>query len=88
MYKKEERIGVLKVTPKIQKLRIIDADSWKHLTSRPIRGAENCPLNPASKALCGMFQHLLKDLKSRYKLLTDSSRNFSCLKGCGEYSSQ
>ena len=45
------KIGVMKLVPKVHKLDKIDLDSWKILTSRPIRGAENCPLNPASKVL-------------------------------------
>lgn len=48
-FNKKSRIGVLKIIPKIHKIKIIDKESWKILPSRPIRGAENCPLNPASK---------------------------------------
>ena len=46
-----QRIGVMKIVPKVHKLDKIERDSWKILTSRPIRGAECCPLNPASKVL-------------------------------------
>lgn len=48
-YSRNFRIGVMKVTPKIHKLLKITPDSWKQLSSRPIRGAENCPINPPSK---------------------------------------
>ena len=50
-HRKEYKIGVMKVVPKVHKLSTIDKDSWKKLTSRPIRGAENCPLNLPSKVL-------------------------------------
>ena len=46
------RVGVLKLIPKIHKLSKFDNNSWKDLPSRPIRGAENCPVNPYSKTLC------------------------------------
>ena len=50
------RVGVLKLVPKIHKLSSFDNNSWKILPSRPIRGAENCPINNYSKSLCKMLQ--------------------------------
>ena len=64
------KIAVLKVVPKIHKLATIDANSWKHLPSRPIRGGENCPINPPSKALCTLLQDMLKDLRINFPVLS------------------
>ena len=41
-------IGVLKLVPKVHKIATFDSNSWELLPSRPIRGAENCPVNPYS----------------------------------------
>ena len=48
-YSKKYKIGVLKIIPKIHKLKEITPESWLKLPSRPIRGAEMCPLNAPSK---------------------------------------
>ena len=53
-------VGLLKLIPKIHKIKAFDSNSWKQLPSRPIRGAERCPLNPYSKALCTLLQDLHK----------------------------
>ena len=51
-------IGVMKLVPKVHKLKEVNLESWKILTSRPIRGAENCPLNPASKVSPVSVKHI------------------------------
>ena len=42
-------IGILKLVPKIHKIKEFNIHSWKYLPSRPRRGAENCPIDPYSK---------------------------------------
>ena len=59
----ECKVGVLKVIPKLHKLSTFTSVSWKSLPSRPIRGAETCPVNPYSKALCKMLQEMHFTLK-------------------------
>ena len=80
------RIAVLKVIPKIHKLLSIDEHSWKNLPSRPIRGGENCPINPPSKALCTLLQNMLKDVRAAFPKMVKMSRFFPCIRGCDEYS--
>ena len=87
----KQRIGVLKLTPKLHKLKgVIGPNSWKELTGRPIRGAELCPTNAPSIALCKLLQNLLHDLKCNYKKLAPGSvlseLEFPILKGCDSYS--
>ena len=76
---KQHRIGVLKLIPKIHKLEKITAQSWVDLPSRPIRGAENCPINPYSKVLCYILQDMHKELS---KVMD----KFPIVYGCDEYS--
>ena len=88
---KKQKIGLLKLVPKLHKLKgAIGENSWKELTGRPIRGAELCPTNGASIALCRMLQTMLKNLKERYKALAPGSilsrLEFPILKGCDDYS--
>ena len=77
------KIGILKLIPKIHKLSSFDNLSWKALPSRPIRGAENCPVNPYSKALCKMLQEMHSTLKVT---LTNKGTGFPIIYGCDEYS--
>ena len=77
------KVGVMKVIPKIHKLSTFDSESWKNLPSRPIRGAENCPVNPYSKALCKMLQEMHSTLKV---ILTNNGTGFPLIYGCDEYS--
>ena len=76
----KEAVGVLKLIPKIHKVKDLIPSVWKELPSRPIRGAENCPLKPYSKSLCKLLQELHAVLKvhmgSRYPVVM----------GCEEYS--
>ena len=51
-------IGILKLLPKVHKVKCLRPETWKEVPSRPIRGAENCPLNSYSKALCKLLQQL------------------------------
>ena len=77
------RVGVLKLVPKIHKLSEFDSESWKKLPSRPIRGAENCPINPYSQALCKMLQEMHSSLK---KSFSNAGSEFPVIYGCDEYS--
>ena len=77
------RVGVLKLVPKIHKLSTFDSTSWKKLPSRPIRGAENCPINPYSRALCKMLQEMHSSLKI---VFSDAGIAFPLIYGCDEYS--
>ena len=78
------RVGVLKLIPKIHKLKDFDQHSWKILPSRPFRGAENCPINAYSKTLCKLLQELHQLLKG--KMEDNSCRYFPVIYGCDEYS--
>ena len=77
------RVGVLKLVPKIHKLSAFDSESWKKLPSRPIRGAENCPINPYSQALCKMLQEMHSLLR---KSFSNAGTEFPAIYGCDEYS--
>ena len=77
------KVGIMKLTPKIHKLSTFCSESWKKLPSRPIRGAENCPVNPYSKALCKMLQEMHSTLKL---ILTNNGIGFPIIYGCDEYS--
>ena len=77
------RVGVLKLVPKIHKLSKFDCESWKILPSRPIRGAENCPINPYSQALCKMLQDMHLTLEKTFK---DAGIAFPAIYGCDEFS--
>ena len=77
------KVGVLKLVPKIHKLANFDSQSWRSLPSRPIRGAENCPVNPYSIALCKMLQEMHSSLKV---LLTSTGIGFPIIYGCDEFS--
>ena len=77
------KVGVMKIIPKIHKLSSFDNQSWKNLPSRPIRGAENCPVNPYSKALCEILQEMHSTLKV---IMTNNGTGFPLIYGCDEYS--
>ena len=73
-------VGVLKIVPKIHKVKYLNSQSCNLVPSRPIRGAENCPINPYSKALC----KLLQDLHNMVKIQMQSK--YPIILGCDEYS--
>ena len=79
------RVGVMKLVPKIHKLSTFGSNSWKVLPSRPIRGAENCPINPYSRALCKMLQEMHSALKVE---MSSKGIPFPVIYGCDEYSDQ
>ena len=88
---KKQKIGLLKLLPKLHKLKgAIGVNSWKELTGRPIRGADLCPTNGASIALCRMLQTMLTGRKGNYKALAPGSilsrLDFPILKGCDDFS--
>ena len=60
----KKAVGVLKLLPKIHKVKCLSPETWREVPSRPIRGAENCPLNSYSKALCKLLQQLLDKLRN------------------------
>ena len=89
--KGEPRIGILKLVPKVHKLKSkITTQSWKELRGRPIRGAEQCPINAPSIALCKLIQGMLGDLKESYQSFAPNSilskLSFPLIKGCDAYS--
>ena len=58
------RIGVLKLLPKVHKLKtFIDPETWKILSSRPIRAAETDPMKELSLILKSLLQDLLKKFR-------------------------
>ena len=76
------RIGVLKLVPKVHKLTgYITSETWKILSSRPIRGAETCPMKTPSTALYRMLVETLTEFKSKFT----SGNDFPVLKGCDDY---
>ena len=77
------RVGVLKIIPKVHKITQFGSEAWKELPSRPIRGAENCPINPYSKTLCKMLQEMHSTLKA---VLLKKKIGFPVIYGCDEYS--
>ena len=89
----KKSIGICKLVPKLHKLKNkIDDNSWKELRGRPIRGAEQCPTNAPSIALCKLLQEMLRKLRQEYKTLAPgcilASLDFPILKGCDDYSKQ
>jgi hypothetical protein len=81
----------MKILPKVHKLKDeITNVSWKSLTGRPIRGAEQCPTNAPSIALCKLIQQMLGDIKQCYQSLAPNSilarLPFPLIKGCDSYS--
>jgi hypothetical protein len=69
-----KKIGILKIQPKVHKLKEeITENSWKSLTGRPIRGAEQCPTNAPSIALCRLIQKMIGDVKQCYNTLAPNS---------------
>ena len=50
------RVGCLKIVPKVHNIKgKITNESWENLPSRPIRGADNCPVNGFSITLCRLL---------------------------------
>ena len=82
----KHRIGVMKLVPKVHKLKgTLHKDSWKELTSRPIRGAETDPMREPSKVLYTLLQEMISTLKSRYENLSTFRLRFPVLNGCDDY---
>ena len=77
------RVGVMKIIPKIHKITDFSSQAWTKLPSRPIRGAENCPINPYSQALCKILQEMHKTLRVE---LCKHGIVFPLIYGCDEYS--
>ena len=75
-------IGVLRLVPKIHKVKTLNTETWKMLPSRPIRGAENCPINPYSKSLCKLLQELHGLVKAKM------STTYPIILGCEEYANK
>ena len=83
---KKHRIGVLKLVPKVHKLKgTISEVSWNDLPSRPIRGAELDPMRQPSKVLYKLLQKMLQKLKDRYSNLTMYPLKYPVLSGCDDY---
>ena len=82
------RIGVLKLVPKIHKLKIIGPDHWMELPSRPIRGGEQCPMNQPSLTLCGLLQQMIKDVRNMFHefIVRNPHLKFPVLSGCDQFS--
>ena len=81
------RVGCLKLVPKIHKIKgTVTQETWKVLPSRPIRGAENCPINGYSIALCKLLQEMHKTLKEMYTKGTFGVHcKYPVIMGCEEY---
>ena len=61
-------------------------ESWKVLSSRPIRGAESDPIKAPSRVLYGLLQQMLSDLKTKFPSLhPDQLTGFTVLSGCDDY---
>ena len=77
------RVGIMKIIPKIHKLTEFGNQAWTKLPSRPIRGAENCPVNPYSRALCKLLQEMHISVRNE---LSETGNKFPLIYGCDEYS--
>ena len=77
------KVGIMKVIPKIHKLTEFDSQAWTKLPSRPIRGAENCPINPYSQTLCKLLQEMHNSLRNE---LFKTGIKFPLIYGCDEFS--
>ena len=75
-------IGTLKLVAKIHKVDKLDISVLDDIPSRPIRGAENCPINPYSKSLCKLLQNLHTQVKIRM------GETYPIILGCDEYSNK
>ena len=82
------RVGVMKLVPKIHKIAApFNSEAWKKLPSRPIRGAENCPINGYSIALCKMLQEMHLQIKVIFETITLGQWSRTpIIYGCDEYS--
>ena len=81
-------LGILKILPKIHKIKgEIDKETWRLLSSRPIRGAECDPNNIPSKALYKMLQEMLQGFGALFPKMSKypNISSFTVLKGCDEY---
>ena len=57
----------------------ITTNTWKELSSRPIRGAEMDPMKVPSTVLYKMLKNMLSEFKTKFK------DQFPILKGCDDY---
>ena len=64
----------------------ITSDTWKILSSRPIRGAENDPMRAPSKALLGLLKLMLLEFKDKFPpCFFGQESTFPVLAGCDDY---
>ena len=77
------RVGVLKLIPKVHKISTFNDESWRKLPSRPIRGAESCPINAYSKSLCKLLQEMHQAIKEKF---VELDQHYPVIYGCDEYS--
>ena len=64
----------------------ITSESWKMLSSRPIRGAESDPIKEPSRVLYNLLKRMLEAFSSKFpKVCPDQATGFPVLKGCDDY---
>ena len=67
----------------------ISTDTWKILTSRPIRGAEMDPMRTPSRALHGFLKEMLLGFNSKFpEPFQDQDISSTVLNGCDDYLSR
>ena len=84
------RVGVMKLVPKVHKLEgLISHESWKKLSSRPIRGAEMDPMRFPSKVLFRLLNNMLQGFQKWYETMSVLLPfKFPVITGCDEFSSR
>ena len=61
-------------------------DTWKILTSRPIRGAEMDPMRTPSRALHSFLKEMLSNFKTKFpEPFEDQETSYTVLDGCDDY---
>ena len=64
----------------------ITSESWKTLSSRPIRGAESDPMKEPSRVLYKLLKIMLDQFRGKFSSLGfDKSLEFPVLRGCDDY---
>jgi hypothetical protein len=64
----------------------ITSESWKMLSSRPIRGAESDPIKEPSRVLYNLLKRMLEAFSSKFpKVCPDQTTGYPVLKGCDDY---
>ena len=64
----------------------ITPDSWKTLSSRPIRGAETDPMRAPSKVLYLLLKEMLDKFSHKFPTISNNQiKNFTVLNGCDDY---